>query len=63
MISNIKNVVRNFINDERGAESSECGVTNVLFAGGAVAGGKQFRDTIKEKQQQVIDELGTVDVG
>jgi Flp pilus assembly pilin Flp len=62
MISNIKNLVQNFVRDESGAESSECGVSNVLFAGGAVAGGKQFRDAIKDKQQQVIDELATVDV-
>ena len=38
-------------------------VTNVLLAGGAVSGGKDFRDAIKLKQDQVITEIGTVDVG
>ncbi|MFM8817581.1 MAG: Flp family type IVb pilin [Phycisphaerales bacterium] len=59
----LKNLVMNFVRDERGAESAEVGVTNVLLAGGAIAGGKSFRDAIKDKQDQIITELGTVDVG
>ena len=59
----LKNLVLNFVRDERGAEAAEVGVTNVLLAGGAVAGGKDFRDAIKVKQDQVIFEIGTVDVG
>ena len=59
----LKNFVMNFVRDERGAEAAEAGVTNVLFAGGAVSGGKQFREAIKDKQDQIITELGQVDVG
>ncbi|MBU3683355.1 MAG: hypothetical protein FGM39_04970 [Phycisphaerales bacterium] len=59
----LKNLVMNFVRDERGAESAEVGVTNVLLAGGAISGGKAFRDSIKEKQDQIINELGSVDVG
>lgn len=62
MISSIKSLVGNFVRDERGAESAEVGVTNVLLAGGAISGGKQFRDSIKEKQSQIIDELDSVGV-
>ena len=58
----LKNLVVNFVRDERGAESAEVGVTNVLLAGGAISGGKSFRDSIKEKQDQIINELETVDV-
>jgi Flp pilus assembly pilin Flp len=59
----LKNLVMNFVRDERGAESAEVGVTNVLLAGGAISGGKQFRDAIKDKQDQIVTELGDVDVG
>lgn len=58
----LKNLVMNFVRDERGAESAECGVSTVLYAGGAVAGGKAFRDKIQQKQDQVIDEIDTVGV-
>lgn len=58
----LKTLVMNFVRDERGAESAEVGVTNVLLAGGAISGGKSFRDSIKEKQDQIINELDTVDV-
>jgi Flp pilus assembly pilin Flp len=58
----LKTLVMNFVRDERGAESAEVGVTNVLLAGGAISGGKSFRDSIKEKQDQIINELETVDV-
>jgi Flp pilus assembly pilin Flp len=58
----LKTLVMNFVRDERGAESAEVGVTNVLLAGGAISGGKSFRDSIKEKQDQIISELDTVDV-
>ena len=58
----LKNLVMNFVRDERGAESAEVGVTNVLLAGGAISGGKDFRDAIKDKQDRIIVELGTVDV-
>ena len=59
----LKNLVMNFVRDERGSEAAETGVTNVLFAGGAVSGGKNFRDKIQEKQADIITELDSVDTG
>jgi len=58
----LKTLVMNFVRDERGAESAEVGVTNVLLAGGAVSGGSRFRDKIQEKQDLVIAEIDAVDV-
>lgn len=59
----LKTFVMNFVRDERGAESAEVGVTNLLLAGGAVSGGKAFRDKIQEKQGEIIAEIDGVDVG
>jgi Flp pilus assembly pilin Flp len=59
----LKNLVMNFVRDERGAESSEVGVSTVLYAGGAVAAGKELRDVIQTKQNDIKTALGSVDVG
>ena len=53
----LKTLVMNFVRDERGAEAAEVGVTNLLLAGGAVEGGKQFRDKIQQKQLDVINAI------
>jgi Flp pilus assembly pilin Flp len=58
----LKNLVMNFVRDERGAESAECGVSTVLYAGGAVAGGKSFRDKIQDKQTEVVGAIDLVGV-
>lgn len=57
----LKNLVMNFVRDERGAESAECGVSTVLYAGGAVSGGSAFKEKIQEKQADVLAKLDEVD--
>ena len=53
----LKNLVMNFVRDERGAESSEIGVSTVLYAGGSVAAGTALKDVIQTKQQQIKEAL------
>jgi len=53
----MKNWIKNFINDERGAESAELAVSVLVVAAGAIASAKQLRDKIAEKQQDTIDSL------
>ncbi|MFM8816828.1 MAG: Flp family type IVb pilin [Phycisphaerales bacterium] len=54
----LKNLLMNFVRDERGAEGAECGVTNIILAGGAVAGTKDFSDVVKSKLDAVATEVG-----
>ena len=60
---NIKNIVANFISDERGVESVEFGVGGIIVAGGAVKGLSDTKEIIKDKNQAMLDKLGesTVD--
>ena len=53
----LKNLVMNFVRDERGAESSEIGVSTVLYAGGSVAAGTALKDVIQTKQNQIKEAL------
>ncbi len=53
----MKNWVINFINDERGAESIELGVTGAIVAGGAVAGLSSVKGKVQEKQDELVDKL------
>jgi len=53
----MKNWVINFINDERGAESIELGVTGAIVAGGAVAGLSAVKGKVQEKQEELVDKL------
>jgi Flp pilus assembly pilin Flp len=53
----MKNWVINFINDERGAESIELGVSGAIVAGGAVAGLSLVKDKVQEKQDELVDKL------
>ncbi|MEY2806991.1 MAG: hypothetical protein RIR65_1408 [Planctomycetota bacterium] len=53
----MKNWVINFINDERGAESIELGVTGAIVAGGAVAGLSTVKDKVQEKQDELVEKL------
>ena len=55
---NIKNIVANFISDERGVESLEFGVGGIIVAGGAVKGLSDTKDIIKDKNQSMLDKLG-----
>ena len=58
----LKNLVMNFVRDERGAESSEIGVSTVLYAGGSVAAGTALKDVIQTKQQQIKEALEATSV-
>jgi Flp pilus assembly pilin Flp len=55
---NIKNIVANFISDERGVESIEFGVGGIIVAGGAVKGLTDTKEIIKDKNQSMLDKLG-----
>ena len=56
----MKNWIMNFIADERGSETTECSITGVLVAGGAVAGYKNLKSTLSSKQDEVLDQLADV---
>ena len=53
----MKNWILNFINDERGAESVELGITGAVVAGGAVAGFSLVKGKVIEKQEELVDKL------
>ena len=53
----MKNWVLNFINDERGSEAVELGITGAVVAGGAVAGFNLVKGKITEKQEELVDKL------
>ena len=53
----MKNWMLNFLQDERGAESIELGVTGAIVAGGAVAGLSTVKDKVQEKQEDLADKL------
>ena len=53
----MKNWVLNVLNDERGAESVELGITGAIVAGGAVAGFNLVKGKVSEKQEQLVDKL------
>ena len=53
----MKNWIINFINDERGAESIELGITGAVVAGGAVAGLSAVKGKVTEKQDDLIAKL------
>ena len=58
----LKNLVMNFVRDERGAESSEIGVSTVLYAGGSVAAGTALKEVIQTKQGEIKTALENTDV-
>ena len=53
----MKNWMLNFLQDERGAESIELGVTGAFVAGGAVAGLSAVKGKVQEKQDELVDKL------
>ena len=54
----IKNIIANFISDERGVESIEFGVGGIVVAGGAVKGLSDTKEIIQDKNQVMLDKLG-----
>lgn len=61
-MNNLFAALKNFIMDERGAESTEVGVTTVVLAGGSASQLTQLKGTIQTKVQTVNDAVGAVDV-
>jgi Flp pilus assembly pilin Flp len=51
------NLIKNFIADERGAESTELAVTTLVVAGGAVSGYTSLKSKIGEKQDDLLGKL------
>jgi Flp pilus assembly pilin Flp len=51
------NWIKNFVADDRGAESTELAVTTVVVAGGAVAGYTSLKSKIGEKQDELLGKL------
>ncbi len=56
----IKNLVK-FLQDERGAESVEFGVTSVVIAAGAVTGLSNIKNASKTKQDDMVAKLEEAD--
>jgi len=61
--THMKNWIKNFINDERGAESTELAVSVLVVAGGAIASAKSLRNKIQEKNSEMITEFSTTGTG
>jgi Flp pilus assembly pilin Flp len=55
----IKNIIANFIADERGQESVEFGIAGIVVAGGAVKGLSDTKETIQTKNTEMLTKLGT----
>ena len=58
----IKNIIANFISDERGVESMEFGVGGIIVAGGAVKGLSDTKEVIQGKNEDMLEKLATSDV-
>ena len=54
----IKNIIANFIADERGQESVEFGIAGIVVAGGAVKGLSDTKDVIQTKNAGMLSKLG-----
>ncbi len=51
------NWIKNFIADDRGAETVELSVTTLVVGGGAVTGYTSLKDKIGEKQDDLLGKL------
>lgn len=57
----MKNWIKLFIADERGAESTEVAVTGIVLAGGSVAGFTELKDKVEAKGDELIGKLDAAD--
>jgi Flp pilus assembly pilin Flp len=57
----MKNWIKMFIADERGAESTEVAVTGIVIGGGSVAGFTELKDKIEQKGDELIGKLDSAD--
>jgi Flp pilus assembly pilin Flp len=53
----MKNWIKMFLNDERGAESTELAITGLVVAGGSVAGFTELKDKVEAKGDELIGKL------
>ena len=51
------NLIKNFIADERGAETTELAITSLVVGGGAVVGYNNLKDKIGDKQDDLLGKL------
>jgi len=58
----IKNIIANFIADERGQESVEFGIAGIVVAGGAVKGLSDTKEQIQQKNAEMLAKLGEASV-
>jgi Flp pilus assembly pilin Flp len=58
----IKNIIANFIADERGQESVEFGIAGIVVAGGAVKGLSDTKEKIQEKNTLMLTKLSDASV-
>ncbi len=49
--------IKNFIADDRGAESTELAVTTLVVAAGSVTGYTSVRNKVAEKTDEMLDKL------
>jgi Flp pilus assembly pilin Flp len=57
----MKNWIKLFIADERGAESTELAITGIVVGGGSVAGFTELKDKIEQKGDELIGKLDSAD--
>ena len=53
----MKNWIKNFLKDERGAESTELAITAIVVAGGAVSKYDSVKNKVGEKIDETLDKL------
>jgi len=53
----MKHWIRLFLNDERGAESTELAITGIVVAGGSVAGFTNLKIRVAAKGDELIGKL------
>lgn len=57
----MKNWLTMFLNDERGAETTELAITGLVVGGGAVAGFSSLKDKVAAKGDELIGKLDAAD--
>jgi len=53
----MKNWIKNFLKDERGAETSEIAITTIVIGGGAVSKLSEVKNKVGEKFDETLDKL------
>ena len=53
------NLIKNFIADERGAESTELAVTTLVVAAGSITGYTSVKNKVADKTDEMLEKLDT----